>query len=93
MDYKKEVVGSRVFVKQMRTYLVVNEANKDVFIRFGYYNLFEYEYAHTEKPIKHAVPNSKGAKRSKSGGKLSFPVHKRPERTGDTNADSTDVQQ
>lgn len=93
MDYKKEVFGSRVFVKQMRTYLVANEANKDVFIRFGYYNLFDYEYAHTEKPIKHAVPDSKGTKRSKSGGKLSVPVHERSERTGDTNADSANVQQ
>lgn len=91
MDYKKEVIGSRVFVRQMRTYIVVNEANKDVFIRFGYYNLFENEYTDKQKPIKHALPDGKGTKRSKSGGKLSFPVHERPEPTNDTETDTTDV--
>lgn len=93
MNYKKEVKGARVYVKPMRTYLVANDENKDIFIRFGYYNLFDYEHADTEKPIKHALPDSKGTKQSKSRGKLSFPVHKRSEQPTDTDSDTTSVQQ
>lgn len=93
MELKKELIGSRVFISEMRNDYIVNEKNKELFKHFGHFNLFESESTNKKRPTEPVVINAPGTKRSGKGKKVSVPVLKRPGQSTDPEKDSGNLQQ
>ena len=93
MELKKELIGSRVFIAEMRNDYVVNEKNKDLFMHFGHFDLFENESTNKKGATQPVVIHAPGTKRSNKGKKVSVPILKRPGQSGNTEKDSNNLQQ
>lgn len=87
MEFKKGNIGSKVYVKEMKRFFTVNDENKEIFVRFGYFNLFEYESTVDTRGNEHNDSDPKRTKRAKSARIVPVQVHAR--RDEDSSAEDT----
>lgn len=92
MQYKKNFKNAQVYVKEITQHLSVNEANKPIFLQYGYLHLFEDEHDNQKKQPEHTSVNAKRTHGRKSTGNLSVSVHKRADGRKGSESASGDVQ-
>lgn len=92
MKLKKEFIGARVKVSQLKTFVTVSAESADLLLQHGHTELFEKdEYDYPKKLAESPSVDGRGTKRRKPTKVISVQNNERPNVSSDTGTDSTGV--
>lgn len=92
MKLKKEFIGARVKVSQLKTFVTVSTESADLLLQHGHTELFEKdEHDYPKKLAESTGSNGGGTKRSRPTKVVSVQDNERPNVSADTGSDTASL--
>lgn len=90
MKLKKEFIGARVKVSQLKTFVTVGAESADLLLQHGHTELFEKdEHDYPKKLAESPSVDGRGTKRRKPTKVISVQDNERPDSSADIGTDTT----